>query len=134
MRKNTVRGYYEFLHEVKGWIKDQELTDREAQKLIRHIRDEIKIADRGTDPLAVSMMEDWRHHCGPEWDSGGNDYMIFEDHGESDEEIKEFIEEEVELPPIHEEYSPTGKYFTWDVHWSRTPAGIVIIHRWHIDV
>ena len=86
------------------------------------------------DPLAKSIREAWRHN-GSEDGESGVDYIIIPDEGQTDEELDEFVKSsEVYYPPICGPYDCTGKRFTWGWAYTRWPCGIVIIHRWGLDV
>lgn len=122
------------------WLKilqecyDESGTDHKTrQKHIRKIRERIK-GLYPKDSLEKSLMEEeWRHIVAEDGEHGA-DYIIFKDCGETDDEIQEYVDNEIGYPPINSPYDCTGKPFTYDKHWKRTPAGIVIVHRWALDV
>lgn len=119
------------------WAKDeipQSVRNKSVQEFVRMTRQNIHgLTDALKDRLEKSISEDWRTLIVNDGE-GGVDYIIFQDDGESDEEIQEYVDEEVGYAPINSPYDCTGRPFTWDKHWKRTPAGIVVIHRWAIDV
>ena len=52
----------------------------------------------------------------------------------TDEEIEEYIMDEVGYGSINSPYDCTGKRFTRWCAWSRQPVGIVMIHAWGTDL
>ena len=128
-RYDRLRTEYE---ELK-WINEV-ITQPLRNELVRKTRQRIHgLTDALKDRLAQSISEEWRTLIVNDGE-GGVDYIILEDNGESDAEIQEYVDEEVGYAPINSPYDCTGRPFTWDKHWKRTPAGIVVIHRWAIDV
>lgn len=85
-----------------------------------------------TDKLAKSIQEDWRTVYANEYGESWYEYCIFQDDGETDEEIQDYVDSLV----LHNysQYDCTGKPFTRWTHWKRVPAGIVIIHALGLDV
>ena len=108
------------------------------RKYVPRIRQELKRANEYyRDPIEKSISEGWRgqidYNCG----DSGTDYRILkvENVDEwTDDDIEEYIMENVGYPPICSPYDCTGKRFTMWTHWSRQPAGIVMIHQWGLDV
>lgn len=133
-RLEELKNEFEWLMIVKEMCAESGTAPEKAQKHIRKIRDEIARLQRHfVDPLAQPITEEWRHSISEDGE-GGADYVIFEDCGESDDEIQEYVDEEIGYAPICSPYDCTGRRFTWDKHWKRTPVGIVIVHRWGLDV
>lgn len=132
-RYDRLRTEYEKLK----WAKDeipQSVRNKSVQEFVRMTRRSIHgLTNALKDRLAQSISEEWRTLIMNDGE-GGVDYIILEDNGESDAEIQEYVDEEVGYAPINSPYDCTGRPFTWDKHWKRTPAGIVVIHRWAIDV
>lgn len=131
-RYDKLRYEYEELQ----WLKDvlPTIRNQKAQERVRMTRQRIHgLTDALKDRLEKSISEDWRTLINEDGE-GGVDYIIFEDNGESDAEIQEYVDDEVGYAPINSPYDCTGRPSTWDKHWKRTPAGIVVIHRWAIDV
>ena len=133
-RLEELKNEFEWLIEFKK-LGIAAVTDPSTmQKHVRMIRDRIASLSRHfEDPLAQPITEEWRHRISEDGESGV-DYVIYEDCGESDDEIQEYVDEEIGYAPICSPYDCTGRRFTWDKHWKRTPVGIVIIHRWGLDV
>lgn len=108
------------------------------KKYVREIRDELKRIDRNfTDPLEKPLTEKWRTQVDDEYGEDGKDYriLVVENPDDwTDEEIKEYIMEEVGYPPINSPYDCTGKRFTAWTSWSKQPVGIVMIHSFGLDV
>lgn len=130
---DTLRDQFEWLITVKEMCDEAGTCREKRQKHIRAIRDRIHEL-YNDDPLEKSLMaEEWRHYVREDGE-GGADYIIFKDCGETDDEIQKYVDEEIGYPPINSPYDCTGQRFTWDKHWKRTPAGIVIVHRWALDV
>ena len=86
------------------------------------------------DPLSVSIRNGWRTHIDGDGECG-YDYTLIPDRGETDDEIKEIMYDSyVYRGRSNSPYDCTGRAFTrW---WSskRTPAGIVLIHAWSLDI
>ena len=90
-----------------------------------------------SDPLASSLRQDWRHAIDRDGESG-TDYIILPDDPAdpwTDEEIAHYLYESPVYSgrPRHE-WDCTGERFTWGWSYTRTPAGIALIHKWSIDV
>lgn len=105
---------------------------------VRRIRDRLKKIDSEfPDPLAKSLTEDWRGHIDKEYGESGYHYRIFKSADPddwTDEDIEEYIMSEVGYGRINSPYDCTGRRFTRWCSWSKTPAGIVMIHAWGLDV
>ena len=109
------------------------------KKYTEKIREELKRIDRNyIDPLQKPLTEDWRTYVDDRGiDASGYDYRIkkVENPDEwTDDDIEEYIMCEVGYPPICGPYDCTGKRFTMWTSFKRTPAGIVMIHRWGTDL
>lgn len=102
-----------------------EIMTPETKRLIR------KELSRGSDPLKNSIREVARVIFHPEGD-GCSEYRIYPDHGETDEEIREWVDEM--WMHVFSPYDCTGQVFTVDIHWKRVPAGIVLIHVKGLDI
>ena len=117
---------------------DADKINEWRKKYVRKIRDELKRIDRiYQDPLEKPITEKWRTQVDDEYGEDGKDYriLVVENPDDwTDEEIKEYIMEEVGYPPINSPYDCTGKRFTAWTSWSRQPVGIVMIHSWGLDV
>ena len=108
-------------------VRKQQIVVRKARERIAQLQ-----WDR-TDPLAKPITADWRH--GYKYDGeSGYDYIIIPDDGSTDDELSDWFDCEVAYPPIYSPFDCTGKRFTWGKHINRTPAGIVVIHRWSMDI
>lgn len=101
----------------------QEFPEIMTPKTKRLIRKELS---RGSDPLAKSIREAARVIFHPEGD-GCSEYRIYPDHGETDEEIREWVDEM--WMRVFSPYDCTGQVFTVDIHWKRVPAGTVMKKR-----
>lgn len=105
---------YEILKDARNGIIKQDYAKRIARMVVR----------QAEDPLSKSIMKDWRVH------GSGNycaNYIIYEDSGESDDEIHDFVDSmrvENNVP-----YDCSGAWFTTSIRWFRCKAGIAIIHR-----
>ena len=92
-----------------------------------------KEAKKYYDPLARSMRDGvWRAYYSEDNPDSWTEYTIMPDNGITDEEMKELVDDMwIEIRSM---YDCTGKAFTQNIHWARTPAGIVLVHRKGIDV
>lgn len=118
----NIRDYYELKRELNAIGKDI------STNLKREMRSKFA---RQTDRLAKSMQEEWRTLYSADGESW-IEYVIFEDCGESDDEIREYV---ASLERYNYGlYDCTGKPFTRWIHWRRVLAGIVIIHALALDV
>lgn len=135
-RYDDMKDKFGLLKIIREMLTKGETDPRKSQAVVHRIRDEIDVLQR-TDPLAKPLTRKWRHYIREDRE-GGADYVILAYYGQTDAEIQKYVDEEVGYPPIRSPfYSPydcTGQRFTWDKHWKRTPAGIVIVHRWALDV
>lgn len=87
-----------------------------------------------TDPLAQSMREQLRYSCRDEGETV-YEYGIYEDNGETDDEIAQGLKEELmRTIPNSYYWDCTGLLFTQSIHWQRTPCGIAVVHRMGRDV
>lgn len=132
-RRDELRGIYELIlmlqKDYMGGKNDPTFT-----KWIKRKRSEIRsINNYYVDPLEKSMKDEWRHRYDEDGE-GGVDYAFFEDCGETDEEVEDFIMYSVGYPEINSPYDCTGRRFTYGVDWKRMHGGIVMIHRWGLDV
>ena len=125
-------------------------TRREALTTIQIIRDYLESYRVGIhDPVVVMLKRALRKYwaakedklksiCGnlhfryDEDGMGMTDYTILPGQCWSEEEIREFIEEN--WIRIYSMYDCTGKQFTVDLHVRNVPAGVLIIHNKSIDV
>ena len=123
---------------IKKLNVDPELVKWYTDEQKKYIRKCLREIDRDfPDPLAKSIREGWRSIYEDKFGESGTDFRIMpvEDGDDwTDEEIEEYIMDEVGCPPINSPYDCTGKKFTWYVDFKRTPAGIVMIHSWSVDV
>lgn len=105
---------------------------------VRQIRDELKRIDRYyRDPLEKPLTDGWRSQIDAENGEDGKDYriLVVENPDDwKDEDIEEYIMDNVGYPPINSPYDCTGKRFTAWTSWSKQPVGIVMIHSWGLDV
>ena len=132
--REMIKFEFELLRKEKEIMTGLGIGLMEQQPIIRKVRERIaQLQWDRTDPLAKPITKDWRHGYKYEGE-GGYDYIIIPDDGSTDDELSEWFDCEVAYPPIHSPYDCTGKRFTWGKHINRTPAGIVVIHRWSLDV
>lgn len=137
-RYDGVRSLYESMrrmksifdiHGFKGWqdVRNNYIVD--IRNELRHIG--------YSDPLEHSIMDGWRTIIdNDDLAVGGKDFRILptDDESWTDEEIREYIMDEVGYPPITEPWDCTGKRFTEWVSFKRCPVGIVMIHSWGTDL
>ena len=128
-----IRFEFDVLNKWKRILTEAGVDVREQQSIIRECRERIAQMQKRTDPLAKPITADWRHGYKYEGE-GGYDYIIIPDDGSTDDELSDWFDCEVAYPPIYSPFDCTGKRFTWGKHINRTPAGIVVIHRWSLDV
>lgn len=106
----------------------------------KDIRDYLEQIDREyPDCIAKPITEAWRTIIDDPDDIAlsGYHYRIFKTDTPdewTDDEIEEYIMDEVGYPPIYSPYDCTGKRFTRWCSWSRQPIGIVMIHAWGTDL
>ena len=135
IKQTVLRDRYEMLNWIKNTARAEHIPARKLTEAVRCHRDAIHHYLRvgHADPLAKSLSDEWRHRACEDGEHGV-DYTFIEDSGETDDEIRDYIESEVGYPEIHSPYDCTGKPFTTSIHWKRTPGGIALIHRWALDV
>ena len=117
-------------------IKDPVERQKSLQNLIHHHREELhRINAHRVDPLAKPLTEEFRFRYDEDGE-GCKEYGILTEFGEetTDEEIREYIRDYIELPEINSPYDCTGKRFTCWVDYKRTPAGVAIVHVTGLDV
>ena len=132
-RYDELRGIYELI-EMLRWDYLGDRNDPTFKKWMRRQRERIRSINAWRDdPLEKSLRAEWRHRYSEDGE-GGVDYAFFEDCGETDEEIEDFIMYSVGYPEINSPYDCTGRRFTYGVDWKRMHGGIVMIHRWGLDV
>lgn len=98
-----------------------------------------KIDQNHIDQLMKPITDGWRTviHDPDDIALSGCHYRILkvEDPDDwTDEEIEEYIMDEVGYPPICSPYDCTGRRFTRWCSFSRQPVGIVMIHAWGTDL
>lgn len=106
------------------------------RKRIRELRESIKhYYENHPDPLAKPMTGNcWRTIASEDGESGYDFRISKEALDWEDLEIEETMEDQVGCSPINSPYDCTGRRFTAWTHFSRTPAGVVMIHHWGLDV
>ena len=141
-RYDKIRKEIELNLEIEALIRERNVPadkiNEWRRKYIGEIRRELARIDREfPDPLEKPMTEGWRSLMDDECGEEGYDFRILPVKNPDDwedEEIEEYILNKVGYPPINSPYDCTGKRFTMWVNWKRQPAGIVMIHRWGLDV
>lgn len=142
-RYEELKSMYDHEKSMSEFLKECGHADK-----IRHVHADyalqrheyIRKIDRNyTDQLMKPITEEWRTIVDDPEDIAlsGYDYRIFRTETPdewTDDEIEEFIMDEVGYPPICSPYDCTGRRFTSWVSWSRQPVGIVMIHRWGTDL
>lgn len=130
----NLRDAYRMLSFVRPQLNTRERQEAYGD-FIRQTRGDIRRMER--DDRLHSLRASWRN---PEWKiyySDDSEYwseaVILPDDGVTDDEtVNEFVRD-IEVT-INSSYDCTGKPYTCWVHWSRQPAGIVIVHRLGLDV
>lgn len=142
-RYDDLRKDIELASEIEKYFRaNSPATEEQINKWrgreIRRIRDKIaKIDWEFPDPLEKPLTERWRGIMDDECGEFGYDYRIFPTENPddwTDDDIEEYIRCEVGYPPINSPYDCTGRRFTMWTNWSRQPIGIVMVHRWGLDV
>lgn len=136
--RNLYRAMANMCKILKSMGRDADVPKIEVEYR-KDIRKELKSANMYyTDPLEKSLKEGWRTVVDDDdLAVSGTDFRIVVlEEGEewTDEEIEEFIQDEVVYPPIWEPWDCTGKRFTRWYTWRRQPVGIVMIHAWGTDL
>lgn len=120
----TARNYFEFIRFIEN-----SMNGVNAKGSVNKYLDELKRTHRkqfkGQDSLTQSLCDEWR--ITGDYESVTK-YAIFEDNGETDEELDEFIEEMCIVNP-YSAYDCTGRPFTISIRWKRMPVGIAVIHH-----
>ena len=141
-RNDSFRSIYETMISMKKFIlensgiKDPVELQKAMRPMIREYRDQINRINRHrVDPFEKPLTKEFRVRYDEDGE-GCKEYGILPEDGTetTDEEIREYIKDYIELPPINSPYDCTGKRFTRWVDYKRTPAGIVIIHATGLDV
>ena len=141
-RNDSFRAIYEEMITLKNiilehsTIKDPVELQKSMRDVIRKYRDRLnRINAHRVDPLEKPLTKEFRVRYDEDGE-GCKEYGILPEDGTetTDEEIREYIKDYIELPPINSPYDCTGKRFTRWVDYKRTPAGIVIIHATGLDI
>jgi len=117
-----------------------EIAEDVVKDYKRKIRKAYKDIDRDHyDQLSKPITEEWRTIIDDPEDialSGKHYRILLVDNQDewTDEEIREYIMDEVGYPDIWEPWDCTGKRFTRWCSWSIQPIGIVMIHAWGTDL
>ena len=142
-RYKQIKDLYEIEKDIVSFLTESghaEHVPDVHKRYTEQRREYYRSIDRNhVDPIAKPLTEKWRTIIDDPDDIAlsGRDYRIFmtETPDEwTDDEIEEFIMEEVGYPPICSPYDCTGKRFTSWCSWSRQPIGIVMIHCWGTDL
>ena len=142
-RYEEIKSLIEVENEIKKFATENgktEIIPEIHQKYTERIREKLRYIDRNyIDPLGKPITEKWRTIVPDKEDIAisGYDYCVkvVDDPDDwTDEEIEEFIMDEVGYPPICEPWDCTGKRFTRWCSWNRQPIGIVMIHAWGTDL
>ena len=133
---SPIRRAYEFLHEFKELFAENPTDNAEIlakrNNGIKERRAQIHaMQDEMVDKLTIKRNA-WKVVYRDEMGETGYYYGIFDDDGETDEEIEEYCDSLVMR--INSPYDCTGKLFTQYITWKRTSMGIRIIHAWGRDV
>ena len=131
--REMIRFQFDLITKWKQILTDAGVCVREQQGIIRECRERIAQMQKRNDPLAKPITADWRHGYKDDGESG-YDYIIIPDDGSTDDELSDWFDCEVAYPPIYSPFDCTGKRFTCGKHIKRTPAGVVVIHRWSLDI
>ena len=141
-RTDSFRSIYETMITLKGFILENSTCKNpvELQKAMRDMihgyREQLhRINSHRVDPLEKPLTKEFRVRYDEDGE-GCKEYGILPEDGTetTDDEIREYIKDYIELPPINSPYDCTGKRFTRWVDYKRTPAGIVIIHATGLDI
>lgn len=66
---------------------------------------------------------------------GWKEYGYFDGSGMTDDEVREYIDENIRVRPPYSPYDCTGRAFTWLVDWHRNPSGLIsYINRMTLDL
>lgn len=138
--REQIKEQYEILHCIKKNLLElgfptKGLEWKKAEGVVGKYRDRIKeLQARITDPIAKPITADWRSGYDSELGESGYDYVIIPDCDDTDDELSDWFDCCIAYPPIFSPYDCTGKRFTSGKHIRRTPAGVVVIHRWSLDI
>lgn len=131
----SIRDLYKSMHRTED-LTGRKLTAEDYAEIRRSAR--VVYRQPARDPLAKPMTDGWRHILDRDGiDAEGRDYRIIPedpDHPMTDEQIAEYLyESEVYCGPSRYDFDCTGERLTWGWHYTRTPAGIAIIHEWYVN-
>lgn len=135
MRDMTPRQAYTFARDIREARKAMGI-DFQDDQLTRAVRYCVARHDEcHPDPLARPLTKGWRSvldHDGI--DASGKDFRLLPEDPDdpwTDDEITEYVHDsEVYCGPSRYDFDCTGEKLTWGWHYTRTPAGIAIIHEW----
>ena len=140
MRRYEMMGHtYKTMKDMQKFVfenstcPDKVKLQKAMQKMIRSYRDDMRSYIH-SDPLEKPLTEQLRYK--DDGDGCYIEYGILTEDGEftTDEEIQQYIDEYIALPPICSPYDCTGKHFTWSIDWKRCKAGIAVIHHVGLDI
>ena len=109
---------------LMGMMREDMVKYKEVRKFLKNMgKKDIERRSHG-DRYAVSLFEGPRR-IAKDYDSCVEYGFIVDGDDCTDEEIKEFLDENVRIPHYCSPYDCTGKAFTMFLEWHRNPCGLV---------
>lgn len=129
-----IRNLYASMHRT-AQIAGRPLTAEDYAEIRRSAR--VVYRRPVHDPLLHPLTSAWRTRYDGDGETG-IDYRILPedpDHPMTDDEIEEYMHDsDVYYGRGFHDFDCSGDRFTWSWSYTRTPAGVVLIHHWTIDI
>lgn len=131
---DDVRDLYASIKQT-GRLAGRPLTADDYDEIRRSAR--VVYRKPARDPLAKPLTQAWRTRSDDNGETG-TDYRILRDDPAdpwTDEEIEKYMHDsDVYYGRGRHDYDCSGERFTRSWSFTRTPAGIVLLHHWGIDI
>lgn len=131
---DDVRSLYKTLRRTEE-ITGRPISKEEWEDVRRSAR--IVYRRPAHDPICKPLTEAWRTFSNDDGETG-TDYRILRETPEdpwSDEELTKYMHDsEVFYGRGRHDFDCSGDRFTYSWSYTRTPAGIVLLHHWGTDI